>query len=254
MELRGARTLVTGARGGLGVAICDELEKRGANVLTADLPGAGAALEADLSRPDGPAELAEEAGEVDVLVNNAGVEFVGAFLRHTPEELEAITRINLLAPMELIRLLLPGMAERGRGHVVNMASLAGRVPTAWTSTYNATKHGLVGLTHSLRAEYAPRPIGFSVICPGFISDVGMYGRHEGAVDVPSTLGTLPPSKVGEAVAEAVEKDRAEVIVNSKPVRPVFAMAAAAPAATAKLSERIGANETWRQVAERKGRL
>ena len=73
MELRGASALVTGARGGLGVPICDELERRGARVVTADLPGSGADLEADLSDPAGPAKLAEDAGAIDVLVNNAGV-------------------------------------------------------------------------------------------------------------------------------------------------------------------------------------
>ena len=254
MELRGATTLVTGAGGGIGVAICDELTKRGANVLAADVPGSGVDVEADLADPAGPAKLVEAAGEVDVLVNNAGVEFVGSFLRHTQAELEAITRINLLAPMELTRLALPGMEARGYGHVVNMSSLAGRVPTAWTSTYSATKQGIVGLTHALRAEYALSPIGFSVICPGFVSDAGMYGRHEDAVKAPAALGSLPPSKVGNAVAEAVQKDRAEIVVNARPVKPILALAASAPAAAARLAERIGANETWRQVAERKGRL
>lgn len=254
MELRGATVLVTGAGGGIGIAICNEMTNHGAKVLTADVPGSGADIEADLADPAGPAKLVDAAGEIDVLVNNAGVEFVGAFLRHTPSELEVITRINLLAPMELTRLVLPGMTERGRGHFVNMSSLAGRVPTAWTSTYNATKHGIVGLTHALRAEYALSPIGFSVICPGFVSDAGMYGRHEEAVRAPAALGSLPPSKVGEAVAEAVLKDKAEIVVNARPVKPVLALAASAPAAAARLAERIGANEAWRQIGERKGRI
>ena len=254
MELRDSTALARTSRRDSGDRVCGELAARGAKVVGADVPGSGADLEADLATASGARVLAEAAGEVDLLVNNAGLEFIGAYTRHTAEELEAITRVNLLAPMELIRLLVGGMSERGKGHVVNMASLAGRVPTAWTSTYNATKHGLVGLTHALRAEYATTPIGFSVICPGFVSDAGMYGRHEDAVDVPAVLGTLPPSEVAEAVATAVEKDRAEIVVNPRPIKPMFALAAAAPAAAAKITERIGANETWRQVAERKGRL
>lgn len=254
MELRGSKALVTGGCGGLGRAVCAALEGSGAAVVAADLPGSGADIEADLAQPGGPAAAMEQAGGVDVVVNNAGVEFVGAFTNHTPDELETIMRVNVLAPMELIREVLPGMLLRGRGHVVNMGSLAGRIPSAYNSTYTATKHAIVGLTHSLRSEYRDSPIGFSVVCPGFVSDAGMYGRHEEAVQVPSALGTIKPGRVGQAVVKAIERDRAEIVVNARPVRPLMALAAVAPDAMSALSRRAGVEETWRQVGKRKGRL
>ena len=254
MELRGSKALVTGGCGGLGRAICAALADSGATVVSADLPGTGAELEADLAQRGGPAALIDRVGRVDVLVNNAAVEFIGAFTKHTSDELEAITRINVLAPMELIRGALPGMLLRGRGHVVNMGSLAGRIPSAYNSTYTATKHALVGLTHSLRSEYRDSPIGFSIVCPGFVSDAGMYGRHEDAVEVPRALGTIKPERVGRAVVKAIERDRAEVVVNARPVRPLMALAAVAPDAMSAVSRRVGVDETWRQVGERKGRI
>ena len=112
---------------------------------------------------------------MDILVNNAGIEFGGSFLRTTEEELEAIVTINLLAVMDLTRIVLPGMLERERGHIVNMASLAGKVPPVYLAAYAATKHGVVGFTHALRAENGDEPVGFSAICPGFVSRVGMSG-------------------------------------------------------------------------------
>ena len=84
--------------------------------------------------------------------------------------------VNLLAVMDLTRLLLPGMLDRRRGHVVSMASLAGKVPPPQLASYGATKHGVVGFTGALRAELADEPVGFSAICPGFVGRVGMFGR------------------------------------------------------------------------------
>ena len=117
------------------------------------------------------AAWAEEAlGPLDILVNNAGIEFGGPFGGTTQAELEAIVAVNLLAVMDLTRLILPGMLERSRGHVVNIASLAGKVPRRYLASYAATKHGVVGFTHALRAELGTKPVGFSAICPA--SSVG----------------------------------------------------------------------------------
>jgi short-subunit dehydrogenase len=273
MRIDRATVLLTGAGGGLGRYIARALATRGARFVLADRPGAepddlarelGAAgtsavtMGADLSQRGGSAELVraatEAAGPPDILVNNAGLEFVGAYTTHTEEELESVLRVNLAAPMELIRLLLPGMLERGRGHVVNMSSLAGHVATAYTSTYSTTKHGLLGLTQALRAEYAKAPVGFSAVSPGFVSGTGMYARHEDTVKAPAALGTVPPERVGKAVVRAIERDRPEVLVVSRPVRPLIALGAVAPGVAGRLSRMAGVDEVWRQVAERHGRL
>jgi len=267
MKLQGMTALLTGSGGGIGPAVARALSDSGARLVLHERPdrdgdipviAAAESVVADLADPDAPAQLfaaAEEAaGPIDVLVNNAGIELVGDFTRHTPEEFERITRINLIAPMELIALALPGMLDRGRGHVVNMGSLAGRVATGYVSTYTATKHGLVSLTHSLRAEYDEAPVGFSVVCPGFVADVGMYGPHQEAAPAPSSLGTIPAAAVGAAVVKAVEKDAAEVIVNARPVRPIIALASVAPKAAVRLGNRLGAKDLWRRVGERQGRI
>ena len=248
VELRGARALVTGAAGGLGEYITRALAGRGTNLVLSDLPGSeidaradelgrfgiGAkAIAADLTDAGERERLVREAeeaiGPLDVLVNNAGLEFGGAFTKATREELDAITTVNLLAVMDLTWLVLPGMLERRRGHVVNLASLAGKIASVYLASYAATKHGVVGFTHSLRAEYADEPVSFSAICPTFISRVGMYGRLEDEVDEPPPgLKPEPPERVGEAVVEAIREDRAEVIVSSGPIRPVIGLYSIAP--------------------------
>jgi short-subunit dehydrogenase len=145
------------------------------------------------------------------------------------------------------------MSERGRGHVVNIASLAGKVPMAYFSTYNATKYGLVGLTHALRFEYGDEPIGFSVVCPGFIHSAGMLARVEDQVEIPAALGTMPPEAVGAAVVEAIVENKPEVLVVKRPIRPIIMLAAVAPRAAIRLSKRIGAGDMARKYAEVRGR-
>jgi short-subunit dehydrogenase len=264
-ELRGRNALVTGAGGGLGGYIARALAAEGVNLALTDLPGVtldelaaelrGRGVEvrcapgdlADAAERQRLAAWATEALDpLDILVNNAGIEFGGSFLRTTEEELEAILAINLLAVMDLTRILLPGMLERERGHIVNMASLAGKVPPVYLAAYAATKHGVVGFTHALRAENGGEPVGFSAICPGFVSRVGMFGRLEHLVSPPRFLGTVPPESVGDAVVRAIRKNLAEVIVNKGPVRPLVVLNAAAP----RLASRIGRTRPMREFSER----
>jgi NAD(P)-dependent dehydrogenase (short-subunit alcohol dehydrogenase family) len=108
-------------------------------------------------------------GPIDLLVNNAGIEPAAAYRALNEDELEAVVRVNLLAPMVLARRALPGMLERGRGHIVTVSSMAGKAGTACNTAYATTKAGLVGLTRSLRAELAGQPVGASVVCPGFVA-------------------------------------------------------------------------------------
>jgi short-subunit dehydrogenase len=252
-ELRDRNALVTGAGGGLGEYIARALAAEGANLALTDLPQApvdelvaelrdrGVRVEhaaADLSKGAERARLIERVSEalgpIDVLVNNAGIEFGGPFVGTTEAELEAIVTVNLLAVMDLTRLVLPGMQERKRGHVVNVASLAGKTPAPHLASYSATKHGVVGFTHSLRAEHGLEPVGFSVICPVFISRVGMYGRIEDQVG-PTPIGTLPPERVGEAAIRAIRDNPAELILTGPAVRPLVWLYALFPGTAAKLA-------------------
>jgi short-subunit dehydrogenase len=230
--------------------------------LAEELRGKGVRVEllaADLADGDQRRRLVdsvqEKLGPLDVLVNNAGVEFGGGFLHSTAEELEAIVAANLVATMDLTRLSLGGMLERRRGHVVNLASLAGKLPAPYLASYSATKHGVVGFTHSLRAEHGSEPVGFSAICPSFISSVGMYGRLESELGTePNPFGTFPPESVGEAVVRAIRGNLAEVVVGPRFVRPLIAIYAIAP----RLATRLARNRRGLEFAERfaraRGRL
>jgi short-subunit dehydrogenase len=253
--LRGRNALITGAGGGLGAYIARALADEGVNLALTDLPEASVdGLAAELERrgvdvKHAPADLtdreerrrlvswAEEAlGPTDILVNNAGVEFGGPFLESDAQALELTVAVNLLATMDLTRLLVPGMQDRGSGHVVNMASLAGKLPPPQLASYAASKHGVVGFTAALRAELGDGPVGFSAICPGFVSRAGMYGRLEpyieGAPENP--MGTVSPEEVGRAVVRAVREDRGEIVVNRRPVKPLILLHGVAPAIMARL--------------------
>ena len=257
MDLRGTNALLTGAAGGLGRYIARALAAEGVNLALNDLPSASVDDLLEELRPRGiraealPADVSDTAGletlvrhtedaigPLDILVNNAGLEFAGAFEHQTREELEQLTAVNLLAVMELTRVALPGMLERGRGHIVNIASIAGKGPFQYLGSYCATKHGVVGFTHSMRAEYHGSGVGFSAICPIFISRVGMYGRIETAApDAPGPLRPLPPEDVGAAVVEAITRDRPEILVSRRPKRLLPAISAVAPGAATWLLNR-----------------
>jgi short-subunit dehydrogenase len=275
VELRGARVLVTGAAGGLGGYITRALATQGADLVASDLPGSelearaeelsrlgveAKAIPADLTDPGERDRLARKAAEaigpLDVLVNNAGLEFGGAFTKTTREEIEAIVDVNLVAVMDLTWLVLPGMLERRRGHIVNLASLAGKIPAFFLATYAGTKHGVVGFTHALRVEYADEPVSFSAICPVFVADVGMYARAEDQMDQepPPGLRPVPPQRVADAVLEAVREDRAEVIVNRGPIRPLAALYWMAPKTVVRVLGSRRAREYAEDYARARGRL
>ena len=121
--------------------------------------------------------------------------------------------------MELTRVVLPGMLERGRGHVVNIASLAGKIAVAVPRLLlRPPSTAVVGFTHSLRAELGPEPVGFTAICPGFISRVGHVraARAPGSRPAARDLGKLPPEAVGEAVVKGIRENRAQsMVVNER---------------------------------------
>ena len=257
IELRGANVLLTGAAGGLGGYIASALAGQGANLVLSDLPQAdlsGRAAElaaegvkvevgrSDLAKPEGRVRLIADAekalGPIDVLVNNAGLEFGGTFTETTSEQISLISRVNLEAVMDLTLRAMPGMLERRRGHIVNLASMAGKLPSPYLATYAATKHGVVGFTHSLRLEYGSSPVGISAICPIFITKVGMYGRLEHLVgEPPPEMQTMPPEAVGEAVLEAIRENKAEVLVTKGPTKPLIGLYALSPGGVVSLFRR-----------------
>ncbi|MFI5004122.1 MAG: SDR family NAD(P)-dependent oxidoreductase [Solirubrobacterales bacterium] len=272
-ELRGRTALVTGASGGLGAHLARRLAREGMHVaLTARREDAlsalatelqaldvrSAALPADLSDLDQIDPLLERAeaalGPIDLLLNNAGVETVGAFTVHTREEITSMVDLNLTAPMLLTHRVLPGMLARRRGHVVFISSLGGKVGPAYDEPYAATKAGLIGLTQSLRAEYVAEPVGFSVVCPGFIVGDGMYRRMvEEGHRAGRLVGETTTEKVADAVVRAIRRDLPEVIESGVPIRPALALAQLAPRLAERLAPRFGVTELFRRTAVARGR-
>ena len=268
-DLRGATAIVTGASRGIGVYIARALAEEGVNLSLAarsaiELDQVRAEMEAlgvtaistvcDVVSADDRARLIErteaEIGPVDILVNNAGIERIRRFESAPESDFTETLAINLEAPILLTRAVVPGMLERRRGHVVNIASGAGKVGVAYGTSYCASKHGLVGFTNALRAEYEREPVGFSVVCPGFVTDTGMYDRWEQrGVHAPRIAGSSKPEKVAEVTVDCIKRDRSEILVNTPPVRPLVVIANMFPKLTPVLLRRLGYTRTLEQVAE-----
>ena len=202
MRLDGSTVLLTGASGGIGQAIARALDERGAKLLisgrrgeqleriAADLGGRPTALAADLTLAADATALAERAGAVDVLVANAALPASGPIVDFTPEEIDRALDVNLRAPVQLTRALLPGMVERGNGHVVLVSSLAGKVASVGSSLYSATKFGLRGFAAGLREDLHGTGVGVTVVFPGFVSGAGMFA--DSGVRLPRGVGTRTP--------------------------------------------------------------
>ena len=225
-------------------------------------PGTHLAVPCDVSSRDALAALVgrveEGLGPIDVLVNNAGIEEAAAYQELDADAIDRFLAVNLGAPMHLTRLVLPGMLARNRGHVVNIASLAGLSATAFGEPYAATKHGLVGFTKSLRAslQTTGSAVSASAICPGFVSEVGMYDqmRKDGSAASPALLGTVTPEAVAQAMLRAIQRDLPDVIVNAGPMRITFALQMLFPRLGEWVGHRSGAHGVFRTAAEQRGRL
>jgi short-subunit dehydrogenase len=182
------------------------------------------------------ARLVSEVGEIDVLVANAGLPGSGTLPRLDPDEIDRVLEVNLRAPIAIARGLMPAMVERGAGHLVFVASFAGKVPSGGESPiYTATKSGLRGFAHVLRVQSKRKGIGVSLVTPGPIRDVGMYAR--GKQKLPGFIRPQAAEDVGRAVVKAIENDLAEVEVASLGLRVVSKLSALAPAYVAARSGR-----------------
>ena len=255
-DLAGRTALVTGAAGGLGRRLVKALKCEGMTVLVSGRDGSkledvqgDRAIVADLTRREDVHRLAREAGEVDVLVNNAGIELTKRFTDLTDDDVDGMVAINLVAPLLLTRDVLAGMLERGRGHVVFIASMSGKVGVSCNEPYAATKAGLIGLTRSLRAEFRDAPVGFSVVSPGFIADTGMWQRMDARA--PRLAGEADPDAVVAATIKAIRRDLGDVTVNGAPVRPALAASALAPGLVERVLWRFGPQGVFEREAARR---
>ncbi|MGH2904340.1 MAG: SDR family NAD(P)-dependent oxidoreductase [Solirubrobacteraceae bacterium] len=247
MQISDSTALLTGATGGIGHAIARELRGRGAKLvltgrrtdllepLAAELDAR--ALTVDLSAPAEVDRLVAETGEVDIFVANAALPASGRLETYTVEQLDRALDVNLRAPIVLAHALLPGMIERRRGHLLFMSSMSVKVATPGTAMYDAAKCGLRGFASALRADLRTTGVGVSVVFPSFVRDAGMF--VEAGVGLPPGVGTRTPRDVARAVAEAIERDRAEVDVAALSTRLGVRFASLAPKPAASIARMLG---------------
>jgi short-subunit dehydrogenase len=255
VKLAGKTVLLTGATGGLGRAIATALGERDAKLILSSrrqqdlddlalgLPGGPhRTVVSDLAEEGEALRLLEAAGDVDVLVANAGLPASGVLESFSQEQLERALRVNLEAPIRMSRELVPRLVDRGAGHLVFISSLSGKAATARASVYCATKFGLRGFALALREDLRNSGVGVSVVMPGAIRGAGMFADSGAAA--PPLMGTGKPEQVGAAVVRGIERNRGELSVAPVRQRALSAMAANAP----ELSGRL-AGGTATKVAE-----
>ncbi|MCY7419222.1 MAG: 3-hydroxybutyrate dehydrogenase [Chloroflexi bacterium] len=220
-ELTGRVALVTGAASGIGRAIAVELAAAGARVVIADmdsararaaadeLPGAWAET-VDVSSVAECAELVEgivrRTGQLDILVNDAGLQHVSPLHEFPPERFEYLLRVMLVGPAMLMRAALPTMYAAGWGRIINMGSINSVTAQANKSAYVAAKHGLLGLTRSVALEAGPHGVTVNCVCPAFVRTPLVEGqlaglaRLEGAsVDAVRTKLMIDPTVIGRLI-------------------------------------------------------
>lgn len=262
MDLSGRTVLLTGATGGLGRAIAEAMAARGATLLlssrkpedleqlAAGLPGRGHRVVVSDLAAEGAAEaLAEQAGDVDVFVANAGLPGTGRINQRTTADITRVLRVNLENPVRTTHALLPGMLERGSGHFVYISSLAGKTASPRSSMYNASKFGLRGFALAFRQDLRGSGVSASLVLPGFIREAGMFA--DAGTKPPPGMGTGTPEQVGEAVVKAIEKDKAEISVAPPQLRVLTGIAHCFPALGAfaqrgrgeKISEELAEGQT-----------
>jgi short-subunit dehydrogenase len=197
MEFAGRVVAVTGGARGIGAAIAAALAARGARVIVGDLePDPGQSF-VDVRSEESFASFVDSCGALDVLVNNAGVAVPGRLLDTTAAQQALQLEVNVHGVLRGMRLVLPGMLSRGHGHVVNIASAAGRIPAPNAAVYSASKHAVVALTSSLRSELLGTGVRVTAILPPVVRTEMSAGlRMRG-------LPTVSPEAVARAVVRVV---------------------------------------------------
>lgn len=238
--------LVTGASHGIGPCIARALAQQELNLVlaarsqseleqvAADLRTTGVqvlAVPTDVTNPEARRALVSEAlrtfGTVDVLVNNAGGDLQREFHRYSATEVESQIALNLTGPIELTRLLLPGMLQRKRGHIVNVSSMGGRIGFPYTEVYSAAKDGLIAFTRVLRADYRKVGVSSSVLILGSIGGAGVGERTMEEMHIQMSgmnkAFLSPAEAVARAAVKSIKGDKTEIVILPGPGRLLRAL-------------------------------
>lgn len=232
--------IVTGASRGIGQIIALSLAKHGVKIVAIARSmdnlsktcqmiekngGEATPIMADLTQTENFEHLIQRVnsvyGQLDYLINNAGIEQYEHFKNYSSDYIDKCLKTNLHAPILLSKIILPQLLTQGSGHIINIASLAGKKGVAYNAIYSASKSALINWTDAIRQELSQSPVNISVVCPGFIRESGMF--HKAGILPPKLLGSSLPIDVADAVITSIRKKSAEVIVNPGPIKPLLAL-------------------------------
>jgi NAD(P)-dependent dehydrogenase (short-subunit alcohol dehydrogenase family) len=215
-DLEGLSALVTGATSGIGKAAAEELARHGAEMIVhgRDASRGGAVVDAiaaeggkarfiaaDLSQPAGLDDLVDQAGVVDVLVNNAGFSWFGPTADLDVATFDALFAANVRAPYFLVAALAPKMADRGSGSVINLGSMAGQIGLSGAAAYGATKATLASMTRSWAAEFGPAGVRVNAVAAGPVFTGGAAPERIEALGATTILGrAAQPGEIAELIA------------------------------------------------------
>jgi len=204
-NLSGKTAFVTGAASGIGAAIARLLARAGARVIVADRAAEagrqmaasvdGLFVELDVSDPASCRQAHESVGEVEVLVNVAGIGHVGSLLQTSDGDLDRLYAVNVRGVFNLCREFVPGMLARGTGSVINMASIAGVVAVRDRLAYTTTKFAVVGLTKALALDHSHTGVRFNCICPGRVETPFVAARLREYADPQAALRELSSTQL-----------------------------------------------------------
>jgi short-subunit dehydrogenase len=233
-NIRGKLALVTGAASGIGRAIALALAREGANLFLVDIDRPHLAETADEAAKQGievithigdlsqPREinrivesLLDTWARLDILVNNAGIAFYGPTEQMSEGQWEQILAVNLLAPIQLTRKLLPTLLARPEAHILNVCSIAGLVAMSRLAAYQTSKFALVGFSESLRVEYGPRGLGVTALCPGLVrTNIFQAAKTVPGKTIrqPSKWVCTSPERVATRAIRAIRRSEGLVLV------------------------------------------
>ena len=241
MRWDGAVAVVTGASRGIGREVAKQAAQKGARVglvarsgpdleaVLEEIGGRGVVATADVADQQATehalAQLAAELGPVDILVNNAGIGSYGRVSDLSVDEFERVMRVNYFSAVYATKAVLPSMLERHHGHIVNLASIAGRIGAPMEAAYSASKFAMVGLTEALAFEVRPMGIGVSMVNPGPVQTEFFDTRghaYEGSYPKP-----VSARRVADSVIEVVESNGLERVI-PRALRPAVVFRHMAP--------------------------
>jgi short-subunit dehydrogenase len=262
------QAIVTGASHGIGQYIARALAARRMNLLLVarseaelarlagelrgDIKVSAAAI--DLGGPQAARQVAEaaaaELGTVDVLVNNAATEPQTRFHVLTPAEIQHVLQVDLISPLLLARLLLPGMLERGYGRIINISSLAGHTSFPHTEAYATAKDGLTAFSRVLHSDYQHTGVSATSLILGPVKDTGVSARTLAETGLAaSTAFSVSPEKVATATLRAIGRPKAEIVVSVGPGRLLKALMDYFPRLGPALNRLSGADKLMASVAD-----